>query len=426
MAKDNFLIVNLAALDLPEITEKVNRGVVEFGADNLYPQELVRALNTSPIHKAIVTQKTRAICGDKLTYNEADLKPATLKKVKSFLASPNGKEQDLADIFARCAMDNEVYGAFTLEACWAKNGSVEEINHIDAGDIRFAPMELGEVKSYWWSRDWLRYRRPENIPVSIAAFNAKRGPKDGRQLLYCAGYESGMKYYGVPIYAAALPLIELDGEMSRMYLNSVRNGMQPGMHVSMVDGVPTLEEQAVHSRKLKDKYVGAENAGKMIVTYVENPAVAPTFTPIPTNPNAAREFAMINDVLIQRILTAHSVTSPMLMGVRVPGQLGGVSELGLAWEIFSKQVIEPARKKLLKTFNKLIQLAVDDDTVILDIESNPMVATQFSEKVLSAVMTVNEIREQIGLSPMENADTDTATNNPADTETPTGETEKVL
>ena len=420
----NLQVLNLKNLDLPKITENINKGIVYFGADNLYPLELIKALNTSAIHNAIVTQKAKAVAGKAISYN-ADLKPKLIEKIKNFIKNPNDSDEDLYDILHKVALDYEVFGAFVLEIIWSKDGTkITEINHIDCSENRVEPMTDGKITHYLWSRDWSNTRKKDNAPIVVPAFSIKNAKRDGRQFIYIGDYRPGNKYYGTPSYIAAMDYIAVDGEMGNYLYNSMLNGMSPSLHCAFVDGVPSEEEQTMLSSKIKRAYTGSNNAGKIIVTFSETPEVKPQYTPIESGDGLDKRLVVTNDMVIQNILSGHRLTSPMLMGVKTSGQLGGASELSLSWEIFNKSVIVPNREKILKTFNKLIKLVVNDDTAELSIDSDPLIAVQFTEKIIGAIMTTDELRGQLGLGPMVN--TDDTINGPGETQTPDETIDKVV
>ena len=98
-------------------------------------------------------------------------------------------------------------------------------------------------------------------------------------------------------------------------------------------------------------------------------------------------------------MTGHRVTSPMLLGVKTEGQLGGRDELMQAFEIYQNTVVKPYQEHILKTLKKI--LLVNDIQVDLQIVQSSPIMTTFTVEDMRNVMTKEEIREKLGLEPLE-------------------------
>jgi hypothetical protein len=92
---------------------------------------------------------------------------------------------------------------------------------------------------------------------------------------------------------------------------------------------------------------------------------APVITPIPQN-GADGYYTTVNDMVTQKILTGHRITSPMLLGIKTEGQLGGRQELLDAYAHFLTTVIYPMQSDILKTFEMLF--AVNGVDTVLGVE----------------------------------------------------------
>ena len=95
---------------------------------------------------------------------------------------------------------------------------------------------------------------------------------------------------------------------------------------------------------------------------VESQEQAPVITPIPTNGNDAYYELMAN-VIQQKILTGHRITSPMILGIKTEGQLGGRDEMLDAYLLFMNSVINPTQAALLGCVEKLLEVNYDEVTI---------------------------------------------------------------
>lgn len=127
----------------------------------------------------------------------------------------------------------------------------------------------------------------------------------------------------------------------------------PSMAVSFTNGVPGEEAMDMIERQLSAKYSSTNNAGKFFLFFSENPETAPQITPIPNNASDAWYSNMAPQVE-QTILTAHRITSPMILGIKTEGQLGGRAEILDAYQLFLQTVIIPIQEEILRTLEKVL------------------------------------------------------------------------
>jgi DNA-binding MarR family transcriptional regulator len=89
----------------------------------------------------------------------------------------------------------------------------------------------------------------------------------------------------------------------------------------------------------------------------------------------------------------------MLFGIKTEGQLGGRNEIREAYEIFQNTYIN-GKQKFIERYLKYILpfFGITQEFYIKDTEP---VGFEFSEQIMASVMTKDEIREKLGLEPLE-------------------------
>ena len=150
--------------------------------------------------------------------------------------------------------------------------------------------------------------------------------------------------------------------------------MMPSVAVSFTNGVPSEEERDIIYRQLDAKYSSTNNAGKWFLFFSENPETAPIITPIPNNASDAW-YSQMAPQIEQTILTAHRITSPMILGIKEAGQLGGRQELLDAYNLFLEVVIKPIQEELIDAFEKVLFLR-DKKITKLSVEQNQLLPTE--------------------------------------------------
>jgi hypothetical protein len=91
----------------------------------------------------------------------------------------------------------------------------------------------------------------------------------------------------------------------------------------------------------------------------------------------------------------------MLLGIKTPGQLGGTNEINEAFELYYNQVIGKLQNRVLFTFNKILKIN-GAEQIQFEVIKPQLISTKMGEAITSRVMTINELRKEIGLEELEN------------------------
>jgi len=393
--------VHLAQATAPKIHESIGQDWILFGEggyENLYPQFLIDLYYNSSTHAAIVNATAEMIAGEDiiLDIEEENLSPENLVELNQFLLNINNKET-LHELIKKVAFDLKLHGSFALNIIWSQDGlGISEIYHVPVERLRVGkPNEMGVTDTYWVCPDWSDWRKPQNTPTPVPAFDKKSQAPS--QILYTGTYSPGMDIYHTPDYVAATNWCLTDQQVSEFHLANISNGLAPSYFVSMNNGIPTAEERQQIEKQLTDKFAGASNAGKFILTFNEDKESSPEITPI-TVSNADKQYLALNDLVIQNIMIGHRVTSPMLLGVKTEGQLGGRDELLEAFDLYLNSVIKPYQHIILKAFTTLFQC--NNVFIPISIQQTSPFSNKFGFETMKEVMTEDEIREELGLEPL--------------------------
>ena len=82
----------------------------------------------------------------------------------------------------------------------------------------------------------------------------------------------------------------------------------------------------------------------------------------------------------------------MLFGHKTEGQLGGRSEMREAYELFQNTYVNTKQRNLEETINYLYKF--NDLTAILELRKTEPINFEFSEAIISANMTQEEIKRK--------------------------------
>lgn len=357
---------------VPQFQEVIkNKPWVFYGDDNMFPNHLLTNYQYSPITRACANATMYGVKGKNLIVKEGD---------PNAIGMAN-RSETLYEIYEKCVVDRIIFGGFALNIVKSNDGEIAEIYHTDFSRLRAGKEDMfGNVDTYFYSVDWKGTQiNPQKWkPVELPAFNMV-GEDSPSQIYYVKKYQPMMSYYPAPDWIASLTTSQLDIEIRNFHLNNTQNSMMPSMSVSFTNGVPSEEERDILMRQLEAKYTSTNNGGKVFLFFSENPETAPVIAPIPNNASDAW-YSQMAPQIDQTILTAWGISSPMLLGIKTSGQLGGRTEMLDAYNLFLQTRIIPIQEDMLKTFEKLLFLK-NKSIIKLGIEQNQILPDEVQDQI---------------------------------------------
>jgi DNA-binding MarR family transcriptional regulator len=170
--------------------------------------------------------------------------------------------------------------------------------------------------------------------------------------------------------------------------------MMPSKLISFNNGTPSEEEQRTIERRMRDKFAGEANAGKFIINFNNDPAKAPTVLDLSAS-DLDKQFDLLNKTIQQEIFSGHRITSASLFGISTEGALGARNEMRTAYEIFQNTYVNGKQQFIERWFAYILPLfGIDDE---FHIQPTEPLGFEFSEQIIAANMTQDEIREKLGL-----------------------------
>ena len=397
---ENILKVDLSTTTAPIVTESRGKEYILFGTEewaNLYPQFIIDLYYNSSTQAAIINATAEMIAGEDLVIeDEEERELDAIVKLKKFFHSANSSES-LHEVIKKISFDFKLQGAFALNIVWSQDRTqIAEIYHVGVEKIRAErPNEMGKVEGYYISADWSNTRA--NKPYRVPAFNTNDRTSPN-QILYTGIYSPNMNSYYTPDYVAANNWALVDQRVAEFHLNNISNGFAGSFMISFANGVPTQEERFQIEQSLADKFSGEKNAGKFVLTFSDDKTRTPEITAISPS-DLDKQYLALQELLVQNILTGHRVTSPILMGIKSDTGLGNnADELNSAANFYLNTVVKPFQEHILKVLKKIF--TVNNMDMPVRFEQLKPITTRFTNQDLAAVMTQDEIREELGLAPL--------------------------
>jgi hypothetical protein len=373
-------VLNLSTYTSPKIVENKTDNFVAYGDDNNYFQFLIDRYNGSATNNAIINGMSEMIFGKGLDATDSARKPEAYAKMITLFHD---------DCVRRLASDLKLMGNCAMQVIYSKDRkSIARVEHIPIETLRAEKCnEKGEIEAYYMHPDWSSYKKSDK-PLRIEAFGYGNEPI---QIYYIKPYKAGFKYYSPVDYQGGLQYAELEEEISNYHLNNIMNGLAPSMLINFNNGTPDPEQRQLIENRIYQKFSGSSNSGKFIMSFNDDPATAATIEPIQLS-DAHNQYQFLSDESMRKIMVAHRVVSPMLLGVKDSSGLGNnADELKTASILMDNTVIRPFQTLLINAFDDILSY----NDISLNLYFKTLQPLEFTE--LDNVMDSETREEETGV-----------------------------
>jgi hypothetical protein len=399
MTKLNFSFIPQADYRYPLMLQSKANDLYTFGEMNDYPYYLLDIYKKSAKHNAIINGKCNYIAGKGWAVDADKTTVAQQAKAEAFMADVN-EDDDLNDLTQKFVLDLELFNGFALAVTWNRGGGIAFIEHVPFEKVRVSLDDTMFLIADWYDERMIR-QYPKGAEVErMPKFDPNN--RVGKQLFYYRHYAAGVKHYPLPNYQGALAYIECDVEIAKFHISNIRNQFWGGQMINFADGIPTDEEKQEIERQMRNKFSGANNAGRFVLTFSTGKENAPSIQSL-TPSDLDKQFDLLNKQIQEEIFVAHNVTSPMLFGIRTEGQLGGRKELSEAYELFKNTYI---MNRVLIVERMINYLTSFNGYECFYLQPFDPITEQLSEQALMQILTQDELREKAGYEPLAEATPD--------------------
>jgi hypothetical protein len=367
----NIITIKFAQAEQPKFEEKKAKGYVEFGHHNNYPEYLIGLFNESPKHGAIIKSKTNYIFGQ--GWDGVEQKA-------------NTKGETWNQITKKCILDDELFGGYYLQIIYNLLGQIKDVYHLEYHKVRTNK----EQNEFQVKNDWQDNKEKPRI---YPAFNIQ--DPVASQILFVKQYNPKSDIYPLPNYFQGLNYIESDVQVSRHILGNAKDGFVATTLINLNGGEPAEEAKEAVERGIKKKFTGSEG-DRVVIMFNKSKDNSAEILPLSSTMLTKEDFTNVNNLIQQEIFACHQVTSPSLFGIKTEGQLGGSTEIRDAYKIFANTYVNERQQAIEEVFNQLFEyVGIKGEYELIPVEP---LSFEFSESVMAANMTREEIREKLGLA----------------------------
>lgn len=385
MSKYRF--VQLSTYTTPEIKEVKNQDFVQYGEDNNYFQYLIDRYNGSATNNAIINGISAMIFGKGLDATDSNKQPEEYAKMKSLFND---------DCVKKLAADLKLMGQCSYQVIYNDaRTEIAQVEHFPVETLRAEKCnEDGDIEAYYYFHDWSEYQK-NDVLTRIPAFGYSN---EDIEIVYVKPYRAGFQYYSPVDYQGGLQYAELEEEIANYHLNNIMNGLAPSMMINFNNGIPEEETQALIEQKIRDKFSGSSNAGRFILAFNDGSEQQGSIEPVQLS-DAHQQYEFLSSESMQKLMVAHRVISPMLLGIKDNSGLGNnADELETASTLMDNTVIRPFQNLLIDSFDEVLAF----NNVSLKLYFKTLQPLEFTD--LENAMTKEQVEEETGQKLSKNID----------------------
>lgn len=339
----NIRVVNLSTYTSPDIKVQRNKDWVTFGSKNSYFQYLIDRYSGSPTNNAVIKGFSQLIYGKGLDATDSNRKPDEYAQMINLFKK---------DCTRKLTNDLKLMGQCAIQVIYSKDRkTIAQVEHMPVETLAMEKCDdEGNVNGYYYHPDWASIK-PNEVPERIPAFGTS---KEAIEILYVKPYVAGFYYFSPVDYQGGLQYAQLEEEISNYHISNIRQGLNPSMILNFNNGVPNEEERDLIEQRISDKFAGSSNAGRFILAFNESAETAASIEPVPLS-DAHNQYQFLSDESMRKIMIAHGVVSPMLLGIKDQSGLGNnADELQTASTLMDNTVIRPFQTLLLDAFEQIL------------------------------------------------------------------------
>ena len=357
-----FLTVKGSSIPLALQEYDTKEGVVKWGKKNEYPYYLNYLVKSNPIHGGIINAKITFTTSGGLIYegsNEAGY--------ESFYSNKklDHKDKNLEKIVSDLSRSFEVSNMACVKIYFNQIGerTYRKIEVIPFEQIRFGAFESGgEIfldDTIKVSKDWIgttavrETLRPysamndeDRVCYAMLSVETGQGLDDPTKIR-----ELNPSIYPEPTYAGGLTAIDT-GIQVNQYLNSeIHNGFSLGTLIYLAGGdIQDANEKKKFEQDLGSSTTGSNQAGRSMVIYGRGQEQKPSIEALNGN-NLPDRYTKVKAGSESSIVHAHSLTTPILAGIKTEGSMGNATELEIGYQIFKQNYITARQDELISFLN---------------------------------------------------------------------------
>ena len=321
---------------IPSNKEGDGRGkhYVTWGDADDYPNFLYQLFLDCPIVSTIINGTTDFVCGNSVRPNVAGFE------------YPNKKGDTWEDLFSRLTSDYLTFGVAYIQVIRNNRGEVSEFYYLDSRFVRSDEHNEEFFYNKEFGKKWSRASKTLIYPKFI------KDAVDVPSSVICIKTPQSRGVYGTPVWGSAVKSVMTEVGIDTFHLNELDNNFAASAIINFNNGQPSDEQVDEIEENVQEKFTGAENAGRFLLSFNNGKDNATTVERLGTDDFDKRYDALAKKTQ-QQIFTAFGA-NPNLFGI--PTENNGFSneQYEDSFKLYNRTRVRPIQRRLIDAIDKAI------------------------------------------------------------------------
>ena len=320
------------------------RDLVEWGTRNAYPDYLLELYNNVPTLRSIINGNIDYIAGD-----DVSIVPLQAEYTNQEM---NRRGDSIREQVKDIAKDFEIYGGFALQVIRNLAGEIAEIYYMDMRYLR--TNKDGNV--FYYSEKWSKSNRevlvyPAFLPnLDWGRLSDEERNRHASSILFVKNVHT--QVYPAPLYAASVKACEIERQIDEFHLADIDNHFVSSAIINFNNGDPGQEMKKEIERELNEKFTGAKNGGRIMVSWNKNKESATDIVEFEVKDFGERYKALSEHSRTQ-IFTAFRAI-PLLFGLTSEANTGfSTEEFEQSFKLYNRTQIQPVQRLICDAYDKI-------------------------------------------------------------------------
>ena len=320
-----FLSFSLENVEIPKLTERQMSGKewYNWGNDNKLPYYLYGLYEKSSLMQSIINTTVNFIVGNSI---ESAYRP--------------NEDETWEDLIKNLCLDYMLYGGFAIQVMYNKIGQIHSLNWLD---MRKCRTDEEHTKVYY-SKEFATKSSPNYITFPVW----KRGQEYRNESAVFFYTGSKRTVYPLPRYSGSIPAIETSIRIDNFHLNAIKNNFSNNAIIAFHNGIPDEDTKKELERKIREKFAGDDNAGKILLTFDDSKENGVEVQRVDDD-NFDKKYEALKNQTITSIFTGFSAPS-QLFGYAITGNVFSRQEYQDAFDLYSRLQITPIQNLFKRVF----------------------------------------------------------------------------
>lgn len=318
-------------IPLPKESEDRGKNFIYWGEANDYPVFLHKLYLECPTLQTIINTTTDYVVGNGVSCSR--------------MTYPNRKKQTWDELFSLLAADYLNFGICYIQVIRNNAGKAAEFYHLDARFVR------SDVKNemFFYNEDFAKKYSRANKTIIYPKFVEDATTVAASVICLKTTHSRGV--YGTPIWGSAVKSVVTEIEIDNFHLSELENNFAGSAILNFPNGIPSDEEVSEIEKRIEEKLVGSENAGRFVLNFCNGKDNAATIERLATD-DFDKRYESLAKKTQQQIFTAFAA-NPNLFGCSSEGSTGFNSEeYEQSFKIYNRTRVRPIQGKLCDAIDR--------------------------------------------------------------------------